>query len=129
MNLLSSPSQWGALGLSLLTYSVIFVRRVLVLERFMWPLQFYHYATYSINITSGILFWATLNALSSPIPVQLVLGATSTILSWVVLVLLVNECLMYPSRQQMASLLFYIITEATILFQVRLVLQDRRDDI
>jgi hypothetical protein len=124
MSLLESPRQWGALGLSLVTSSVIFARRVLVLKKFTWPLKVYHYATYVISITSGVVFWATLNALRHTIAIQLVLGVTSTVLAWVVFVLLVNESLQYPSRQQWVSLAFHIITEATLLFQVRLVLTD-----
>lgn len=123
--LLTSSAQWGAIGLSFATSSVIFMRRVLVLKKFTWPLRAYHYVGYSISLASGILFWATLNALTSPVPIQLGLGVTSTTLAWVVFVLLANERLMYPNRQQWVSLVFHVITEALLLFQVRIVLQDR----
>ena len=125
MSLLTSPRQWGAIGLTLMTSSMIFARRVLVLEKFTWHPKVYHYATYAISLTSGILFWATLNSLRASVLLQLMFGITSTLLAWVGYVLLVNERLMFPSTQQWMSLAFYVITEATLAFQVRLVIGDR----
>lgn len=129
MHLLESPTQWGALGLTLITSTILFLRRTLVLEKFVWKFRAYHYVTWGISLASGILFWATLNALQSTIWLQLMFGVTSTTLSWLVYVLLTNEDLMYPSRQQWISLGFYVITEAMLLLQVRLVLESRQDDL
>ena len=127
MHLFQSPNQWGALGLTLVTSSIVFLRRTLVLEKFVWKFKLYHYVTWGISLASGILFWATLNALNSTLWLQLMFGVTSTTLSWVVYVLLTNEDLIFPSQQQWISLGFYAITEAMLLIQVRLVLEDRRE--
>lgn len=61
MNLLNSPTQWGGgvIGLSLVSSTVIFLRRIL--NKFMWSLKSYHCAVYSIFIMSGLLFWATVD--------------------------------------------------------------------
>jgi CHASE2 domain-containing sensor protein len=99
----------------------MFMRRVLVLNAFVWPPPVVQYVTWGISVCSGLLFWVTLNSLRSPLEVQLATGILSTILAWITYVLLVNERLQYPSRQQQVSLFFHIMTEALILLQVRLV--------
>jgi hypothetical protein len=124
MHLLSDPKQWGALGLTVVTSTIIFFRRILVLDKYKCPLRRVHFAAYGVSLVSGLLFWASLNAITSSISEQFLFGITSTTLAWLVYVLMVNERLMYPSRQQWVSLLFHIITEGSLLFQVRLVLGD-----
>lgn len=118
---LRSPNQLGALGITLVTSTVMFMRRVLVLNAFVWPPPTVQYVTWGISVCSGLLFWVTLNSLRSPLEVQLASGILSTILAWITYVLLVNQRLQYPSRQQQVSLFFHVITEALILLQVRMV--------
>lgn len=118
---LGSPNQLGALGITLITSTVMFMRRVLVLNAFVWPPTLVQYVTWGISICSGLLFWVTLNSLRSPLEMQLATGILSTILAWITYVLLVNRRLRYPTRQQKISLIFHIVTEALILLQVRLV--------
>ena len=71
-----------------------------------------------------LCFWASLNSVYRRLWEQLALGITSTSLSWVVLVVIVNEDLCYPTRQQWYSLVFYLVTELSITLQVRFVLSD-----
>ena len=118
---LRSPNQLGALGITLITSTVMLMRRVLVLIAFVWPPPLVQYVTWGISVCSGLLFWVTLNSLRSPLEVQLFTGILSTVLAWITYVLLVNQRLQYPSRQQQVSLVFHIMTEALILLQVRLV--------
>ena len=118
---LRSPNQLGALGITLVTSTVMFMRRVLVLNAFVWPPPLVQYVTWGISVCSGLLFWVTLNSLRSSLEVQLATGILSTILAWITYVLLVNQRLQYPSRQQQVSLFFHVMTEALILLQVRLV--------
>lgn len=118
---LRSPNQLGALGITLITSTVMLMRRVLVLNAFVWPPPLVQYVTWGISVCSGLLFWVTLNSLRSPLEVQLFTGILSTVLAWITYVLLVNQRLQYPSRQQQVSLVFHIMTEALILLQVRLV--------
>ena len=125
MSLLARPAQWGALGLTLLTSTIIFARRVLVLNRLACPPRGLQPVAYGVSLVSGLLFWATLNATKGDeVGVQLLLGLQSTTLAWLVLVLLVNERLRFPTRQQWLGLVFYLVTETSILFQVRLVWND-----
>lgn len=125
MSKITSSHQWIALALTVVTTSAIFARRVLVLQKYCAPPKPYHYITYAISILSGLVFWTSLNMLSMSVVVQLLFGVTSTTLSWVVLVLLVNERLKFPSRQQWMSLVFYVLTEASFLIQVRLLFNER----
>jgi len=118
---LRSPNQMGALGITLVTSTVMFMRRVLVLNAFVWPPPLVQYVTWGISVCSGLLFWVTLNSLRSSLEVQLSTGILSTILAWITYVLLVNQRLQYPSLQQQISLLFHVMTEALVLLQVRLV--------
>lgn len=118
---LGSPNQLGALGITLITSTVMFMRRVLVLNAFVWPPTLVQYVTWAISVCSGLLFWVTLNSLRSSLEVQLATGILSTILAWITYVLLVNRRLRYPTRQQRISLVFHVVTEALVLLQVRLV--------
>ena len=120
-HLLSSANQWGAFLLSLITASIIFLRRIFVMNRFRRPIPHVFYVAYGLSLVSGVSFWATLNAVQQELWEQLTLGITSTTLSWVVLILIVNEDLCYPTRQQYWSLLFYLLTELSITMQVRLI--------
>jgi hypothetical protein len=121
MSQYTTPNQVASLGLTALTSTIIFVRRVLVLEKTSPFPRTYHFASYCISLTSGLLFWATLNALKRDVLLQLSLGILSTTLSWLVYVLLSNERLMFPSRSQLVSLFFHVVTELSLLFQVRLI--------
>lgn len=126
--LLSSAAQWWALTLSVFTSSVIFGRRVLVLNKFDVVTSRTGIVTWGISLTSGLLFWTTLNALRSDIFIQLTSGVLSTVLSWMTYVLLINASLRYPTTQQWISLVFHIVTEALILLQVRLIFESLSDD-
>lgn len=118
---LNSTNQWAAIAITLVTSTVIFMRRVLVLNAFAWPPKPVQYVTWGISVCSGLLFWVTLNSLYSSIQVQLATGLLSTILAWITYVLLINERLFLPTRQQRVSLFFHVVTEALVLIQVRLV--------
>lgn len=118
---LLSNNQLGALGITFITSTLMFMRRILVLNAFVWPPKPVQYVTWGISVCSGLLFWVTLNSLRSSVGVQLATGILSTILAWITYVLLVNERLEYPTRQQRVSLVFHIVTEALVLLQVRLV--------
>lgn len=119
--LLQSPEQGWALALSFVTSTVLFVRRCLVLNRCERIFSLLGCIAWIISLTSSLLFWLTLNALNANIFIQLSTGVLSTILAWLVYVLLINERLRYPTRQQWASLVFHVATEALMLLQVRLV--------
>ena len=118
---LLTSNQLGALGITFVTSTVMFMRRILVLNAFAWPPTPVQYVTWGISICSGLLFWVTLNSLRSSLSIQLATGTMSTILAWITYVLLVNKCLRYPTRQQKVSVVFHIVTEALVLLQVRLV--------
>ena len=122
MAILEQPSQAAALALSLFTSSLIFIRSTLVLNKYICPPKRFHILAYVFALMSGLMFWVTVNAVNEPIEIQLLSGFTASTLTWVVYVLLVNEKLTYPSKQQLVSWLFHIITEASILLQVRLIL-------
>ena len=110
-----------ALGLSLLTSSIIFFRRTFVLNKFSKTFRWYVVVLYVISIFSGLLFWTTLRLFSTHLIIQIIVGFISTILGWLSLVLLVNDRLQYPTNQQLIALLFYIATETLSLLQVRFV--------
>jgi hypothetical protein len=122
--LLARGIQWVAVLLSLFTASVIFLRRIFVLNRFRRAVPRVFGAAYLLSLVSGLCFWASLNSVYRTMWEQLALGVASTGLSWVVLVVIVNEDLCYPTRQQWYSLLFYLVTELSITLQVRFVLSD-----
>ena len=122
--LLAQGTQWTAIFLSLFTASVIFLRRIFVLNRFRRPIPRVFGAAYLLSLVSGLCFWASLNSVYRRLWEQLALGITSTSLSWVVLVVIVNEGLCYPTRQQWYSLVFFLVTELSITLQVRFVLSD-----
>lgn len=121
--LFASERQIVPLLLGLLNSTIIFVRKVLVLERYTRPVQAYQIVAYLLSVGSGITFWATINAVAASVLWQLCLGICSTTLSWCVLVLLVNADFAYPSRMQWTSLVFYTLTEVSIVLQIRLILQ------
>lgn len=123
-DLISEPRQYGALILTEVSSTVIFFRRVLLLNKFTWPPTRSQIAVYGISLLSGCLFWMSLNAVNEPIWLQVTSGGYSTLLAWLVYVVLVNERLMFPTMQQWISLAFYVVTEVCLLFQVRLVLSD-----
>lgn len=126
--LLQSLEQWWALALSFFTSTVIFARRVLVLNKYNKVVTRTGLVTWCISLTSGLLFWTTLNALRADIVIQLLTGILSTTLAWLTYVLLINDSLRYPTPQQWISLFFHIFTEALILLQVRLVLDSVTDE-
>lgn len=117
-------SKLAALGISFLTSTVIFSRRVLVLNKGCLPCTRTLLASWITSLYAGVLFWLSLNALDQPIGYQLLAGITSTVLAWLVYVLLVNESLALPTTAQWVSLVFHVLTEGFILLQVRLVLSD-----
>jgi hypothetical protein len=119
--LLETPQQGWALFLSFVTSTVVFARRTLVLNRYERVFSALGVITWLISLTSGLLFWLTLNALSASVLIQLMTGLLSTTLAWLVYVLLINGRLQYPTHQQWISLIFHVGTEALILLQVRLV--------
>ena len=123
-HLLSQGSQWGAIFLSLFTASIIFLRRIFVMNRFRLPIPRVYYVSFGLSLVSGLTFWATLNSVYQELWEQITFGIISTTLSWVVLVLIVNEDVCFPTRQQWYSYLFYVLTELSITLQVRLVLND-----
>lgn len=118
-------SNAAALGISFLTSTIIFSRRVLVLNKSVLPCSKTLIASWCTSLYAGVLFWLSLNALNEPIYLQFFAGVTSTVLAWLVYVLLVNDSLAYPSKSQWVSLFFHILTEVFVLLQVRLVLQTR----
>lgn len=126
--LLRSVEQWWALALSVVTSTIIFARRVLVLNRYDTVLTRTGLVTWGISLTSGLLFWVTLNALQANVVVQLTTGVLSTTLAWLTYVLLINHSLRYPTAQQWVSLVFHVFTEALILLQVRLVFDAASDE-
>ena len=112
---LVSTEQLGAIALGVLTSTLIFSRRVLILNAFAWPPRPMQYATWMLSLLSGVMFWVSLNALRAAFVVQIATGILSTVLAWITFVLLVNDSLRYPTRQQAVSLVFYVVTEAIVL--------------
>ena len=86
-----------------------------------------YFFAYFLSLLSGVSFWITLNSIERTIVEQLWFQTNSTLLAWLVLVLIVNENVMYPTRQQWLSLFFYLLTELSIAFQVRLVIRSDTD--
>lgn len=113
--------QWAALGLGQFTSAVMFARRILAMNRFRWPPTHVHLVAYIVSVFTGLMFWTTLNALTLALAEQMLFGATYTTLSWLVVCLVVNERLQFPTRQQWLSYVFYLITETSILLQVRFI--------
>ena len=113
---------WIALGASLTTSVIILGRRILVLNKFRWPPLPIYYIVLPMSLLSGVTFWITLHAIQRSLWLQLVAGFTSTFLGWASMVLIVNEDLTFPSKQQLASLAFYILQETSITIQARLIL-------
>lgn len=99
------------------------MRGLLVLNKYKCPPQYFHYIAFTFALLSGSLFWVTVNATRKDLIVQLMSGFVATTSTWVVYVVLVNEHLVYPSRQQSLSWFFHLITETCILLQVRLILR------
>ena len=126
--LLATLPQWWALILSFVSSSIIFIRRVLVLNRCQRILSRTGLVTWAISLASGLLFWVTLNSLRVNIAVQIVTGVLSTTLGWLTYVLLINESLRYPTTQQWVSLAFHVVTEALVLLQVRIILDSTIDE-
>lgn len=115
-----TPVQWGALALSCVMSSAIYARRVLVLNRFRFPPLPIHVLAYTISLLAGVMWWVTLNSLHHAVWLQIVSGVSTSVLAWLVLVLLVNESLAFPTRQQWRSLVVYILTDSVFLAQLRL---------
>lgn len=113
-----------ALLLSVVTSTFLFFRRVLVLNRLEKECHVIYVTTWCLSVLSGCLFWLTLNTLDRGVLLQLTAGITSTVIAWLVYVLLVNRSLRLPTRQQWLSLSFHVVTEALVLLQVRLVLNN-----
>ena len=112
---------WAALGFSLLTSTIVFVRRLLVFNK--WGRRsITQAASYPLSLLSGATFWVSVRAVRGTAALQFAAGAVSTTLSWCVMVLLVNDTPRIPTRQQWLSLVFYLLTELSILLQVRLIL-------
>lgn len=66
----------------------------------------------------------SLNLVTGSIPLNIFTGALSMLLSWSTMVLLVNDTLCFPTRQQWTSLVFYGLVEASIIVQARLIFGD-----
>ena len=120
---LADPWQWVALALTLVTGGVVLTRRVLLLNRAVWPPTPAHWASLALTLLAWVLFWASLNAVRAAVALQLLAGAFSTLFIWVTYVFLVNERIGYPTRQQLLSLGFYVLTEVLIQLQLRVVLR------
>ena len=118
----SSSATYAALGISAVTSTIIFVRRVLVLNRWCFPPSSLQFGTWLLSLLSGALFWVSIQSVQGDLRLQIASGITSTAISWGVLVLLVNEDMRVPTPQQAVSLVFYVLTEASILIQARLLL-------
>lgn len=118
-----TTSQFGALALSLVTSTIVFLRRLFVLNRVRWPLPTVHTFTFTVSLLSGVNFWITLNSIDRSLFEQLWFQTLSTMTSWLVVVLIINERAMYPTRQQWLSLVFYMLTELSIAGQLRLVVR------
>ena len=115
---------WVALGLSQLTALVIFGKRILVLNRWKMPPSQLQISALLVSLLSGALYWVSLNSVNSQIWIQVPIGIWSTVMSWAVYVVLVNDDFYLPSKQQLASLVFYLITETLIILQTRLLFSE-----
>ena len=122
VHVLDSPRQWSALGLGVVTSTAVFLRRLTLLNKFVWPPTRTHLFAYAVTLMAGFLFWATLNTIERTLGQQLLYSLTTTVLGWAPLVVIVNGQLQYPTRQQLLSLLFFVVTETTVAVQLRLVL-------
>lgn len=114
-----------ALGVSLLTALIIFLRRLFVLERFECRGSFVTAAAVAAQLQSAVLFWVSLQSVQGNVGMQISSGLAATSLSWAAMTLLVRGSFTLPSRQQFVSLGFYVLTELSILGQVQLVLGER----
>ncbi len=123
MGVLDQPSQSVALGISLFTASLSFMRNLFVLNKYTFPPTRLHILAYLHALLAGLSFWVTVNSVNEIIVLQLTAGLTASVLTWTVYVLLVNERLMFPTGQQCVSLLFYVVGQVSISIQVRLVLK------
>lgn len=115
-----TEAQWAALGISLVTSTLIYLRRALVLNVRLFPPRRVHVVTYALSLVAGVMFWVTVNSIQRGVALQLSAGLVSTTLVWTVYVLLVNGSARPPTRSQWISLGFHVVTEASLLMQVRL---------
>tara|TARA_A100001015_G_scaffold200270_1_gene223623 strand:+ start:897 stop:1274 length:378 start_codon:yes stop_codon:yes gene_type:complete len=108
---------------ALINSLLIFVRRIFVINRYKFPVKVTHIASVFLMFMSGLTFWVSVNSIKNNIWTQITSGTISTILSWSSMIYLVNdEKIQLPSRQQIISLVFYILTELSVLIQARVVI-------
>ena len=101
---------------------LIFTRRIFVINKYKFPIKSTHLVSVFLTFMSGVTFWVSVNSIKSNIGIQITSGTISTILSWSSMIYLVNdEKVQLPSKQQLVSLLFYILTELSVLIQARIV--------
>ena len=77
-------------------------------------------SAFGISVLSGTLYWISLNTVRGGLALQLSSTLLASTTSWSVLVLLVNQTLQLPTRQQWMSLGFYLFTDLSYLTQMRL---------
>ena len=108
---------------AIINSSLIFIRRVFVINKFRFPLISTQIVSIFLTLMSGVTFWISINSLRGNIWLQVISGFISTILSWSSMIYLVNdEYVQLPTRQQLVSLLFYILTDLSVLMQARIVI-------
>ena len=106
---------------------LIFTRRIFVINKYKFPVKGTHLVSIFLTFMSGLTFWVSVNSIKSNIGIQITSGTISTILSWSSMIYLVNdEKVQLPSKQQLVSLIFYILTELSVLLQARIVVSETR---
>ena len=120
--LLEDPKQWAAVGISLVTSTIVFLRRVLMLNQFKRKVASLDAVAYMLQLESGVLFWITLHAIQDELYLQILAGGSTTFVSWCSFILLINRNFCLPTRQQWASLFFFLCTELAVSMQARLIL-------
>ena len=109
-----------SLALSFLNSALIFTRRIFVLNKYDKKLSKLQFITFFLSILNGFLFWISLNSFKKSLVYQITTNITATIISWTVMIFLVNDECKVPTRQQFVALLFYILTDTSIMIQTRL---------
>lgn len=113
----------SSLGLEAFVSTVIFLQKLFVLEKKKFCLPPPHiYIAYAVTLSAGLVFWVSLVAVTGDVLTQLSFGFTYSVMSWTSLVVVVNEKLMFPSRNQVYALGFRLLTNLGYQLQLRLVL-------
>ncbi len=113
-----------SIGINILVSSLIWGRRITVLNKAIcWPPCRYQIFAFVLSIFSGWMWWISVYSINGTIVLQLTAGTLATLLSWLSMIIIVNDTLFSITRLQIASLVFYLIIDVLNNIQTRLILK------